>query len=119
MTFENIKTAFLQKKKSFDMKSLKKDLRILGSPENLAATAGDLDGEIDLVWEPVKGANSYVIQYSRSDKEPGNWVLDDVVFRSSYTVSRLKSGHKYWFRVAAAGSKGQGHWSEPISKKAP
>ena len=109
----------MYKKRSSVIKSLRKNSRVLGLPENLAATAGDLDGEIDLVWEPVEGANSYIIQYSRSEKEPVNWIQDDVVSRSSYTVSRLKSGHNYWFRVAAAGSKGQGHWSKPISKKAP
>jgi hypothetical protein len=107
------------KRKSPGMKNIKWDHQPLASPENLTATAGDLDGEIDLIWEPVEKANSYIIQCSRSDKGPGEWIQEDVVSKSSHTVSRLKSGRNYWFRVAAAGSKGQGLWCKPVNKKVP
>ena len=92
---------------------------VINAPVGLTATAGDLDGEIDLVWEPVNGANAYIIQVSRSANRPNRWVQDDVVTRSSHTMSRLKSGLTYFFRIAAAGSKGQSRWSEPVRKKAP
>lgn len=88
-------------------------------PLGLTATTGDLDGEIDLVWEPVNGANAYIIQVNRSLNRPGGWVQEDVVTRSSHTISKLKSGTTYSFRIAAAGSRGQSSWSEPVIKKAP
>jgi len=88
-------------------------------PLGLTATTGDLEGEIDLVWEPVRGANAYIIQVSRHAGKPSGWIQEDVVTRSSHTISKLKSGTTYSFRIAAAGSKGQSSWSEPVSKKAP
>ena len=89
------------------------------SPMGLTATSGDLNGEIDLVWEPVKGANVYVIQISRFNKGPDSWKQVDVISESSYTISRLKSGQKFRFRVSAASSGGQSQWSDSVIKKVP
>lgn len=83
----------------------------------LTATSGDRDGEIDLVWDPVSNARLYIIQKSSGSLRPANWKDEDIITKSCYTVSKLKSGHKYWFRVAAAGSGGQGPWSKPVRKK--
>jgi hypothetical protein len=91
----------------------------VSAPVGLTATSGDLEGEIDLAWEPVHGANAYVIQVKKSVRRQVSWLQEDVVTRSSHTMSRLKSGHEYWFRIAAAGPKGQSRWSEPVRKKAP
>jgi len=82
------------------------------------ATSGNRDGEIDLVWKPVTSARFYIIQKSSGSLKPANWKNEDIITSSSYTVSKLKSGHKYWFRVAAVGSWGQGPWSKPVKKKA-
>lgn len=91
----------------------------LASPLSLTATSGDANGEIDLTWEPVALANNYLIQKSTDLKKPLKWFYEDVVSKSSYTISKLRSGRKYWFRVAAVGSKGQSPWSNPVQKKAP
>jgi hypothetical protein len=88
-------------------------------PKSLTATSGDNEGEIDLVWEPVKKAHTYVVQKCRSSKSHNRWENEDIVAKSSYTVTNLKRGQKYLFRVAAIGQKGQGAWSEPVQKKAP
>ena len=85
----------------------------------LAATSGDGKGEIDLVWEPVVKAHIYIIQKSSGSLKPVNWKDEDIITKSSYTVSKLISGHKYWFRVAAVDSQGQGPWSKAVQKKAP
>lgn len=42
-------------------------------PAALAATAGDRDGEIDLSWDPVSGAKSYVIEISPDPPTPKSW----------------------------------------------
>jgi len=92
---------------------------VIPCPLSLTATSGDSEGEIDLVWEPVEKAHTYVVQKCRDSKGPAKWINEDIVNKSSYTVSKLKSLRKYRFRVAAVGRKGQGPWSEPVQKKAP
>ncbi|HEV7473405.1 MAG TPA: fibronectin type III domain-containing protein [Pyrinomonadaceae bacterium] len=39
--------------------------------------------------------------------------------KSSFTVTGLTPGTRYWFRVAAVGAGGQSGWSDPASKIAP
>jgi hypothetical protein len=85
----------------------------------LTATSGDDEGEIDLVWEPLKTADVYLIQKSTGSLKPTKWRFEDIVTESSYTVSKLKSGLNYWFRVAAVRSKTKGQWSNHVCKKAP
>jgi len=92
---------------------------VVPSPLLLTATSGDSQGEIDLVWEPVKTADVYVIQISSGRVKPTKWKYEDIISESSYTVSKLRSGHKYWFRVAAVCSEIKGPWSNPVWKKAP
>jgi fibronectin type III domain protein len=88
-------------------------------PENLNTTAGDRDGEIDLSWEAVPGAKSYVIEQSADPPTDTSWGHASVSARSSQTMSGLKSGTRYWFRVAAVNGVGQSGWSDPSMKIAP
>lgn len=83
------------------------------------AASGDIEGEIELAWEPVKGAITYVIQKRFEKGRNAEWEQVDIVHRSSCTISKLKSGKEYKFRVAAVKAKGQGPWSGPVNKKAP
>lgn len=86
-------------------------------PQALSATAGDMDGEIDLNWEPVSSAKSYIIE--QSNDPPGTWSQAGVVTKSKHSIQSLTSGQKYWFRVAAVGSAGQSGWSDPATRIAP
>ena len=88
-------------------------------PQALTPTAGDHDGEIDLSWEPIAGAKSYVIQQSPDPVTPTTWAHADVSTKSSYTASGLQSGTRYWYRVAAVNNFGQNGWSDPATKIAP
>jgi hypothetical protein len=88
-------------------------------PENLNTTAGDRDGEIDLSWEAVAGAKSYVIEQSADPPTDTSWGHASVSTRSSQTIDGLKSGTRYWFRVAAVNGVGQSGWSDPSMKIAP
>ena len=87
--------------------------------EFIAAASGDTEGEIDLIWEPVYGTLNYVVQKSAVHKDEEKWENVDVIDKSSYTVSKLKSRKEYNFRVAAVTANGQGPWSEVVTKKAP
>lgn len=88
-------------------------------PANLSATAGDRDGEIDLGWEAVSGAKSYVLERSTDPVTATSWTHAGVSTKSSQTINGLTSGIRYWFRVAAINGIGQSGWSDPAMKIAP
>jgi len=85
---------------------------------NLYGTTGDFIGTIDLAWDKVNGARSYVIQMTTTPTDEASWKLLGTSVRSSFTIAGLTSGTKYWFRVAALGTAGQGPWSDPAEKMA-
>lgn len=89
------------------------------TPMSLNVTNGDADGELDLGWEPVSGAKSYVIEISLDPPTKDSWRHVGVSTKSSWTATGLNSGTRYWFRVAAVGTGGQSGWSDPATKIAP
>ena len=91
----------------------------LSVPTDLTATEGDKEGEIDLSWDRVHGAKSYVIQSTLSMTDTPVWASAGVATKSSFTTTGLASGKRHWFRVAAVGAAGQGPWSDPATKIAP
>jgi len=99
--------------------NLLKDSKPIGCyPKLFAASEGDLIGEIDLQWDPIAEARFYIIQVSVYSGNP-DWVQFDIITKSSYTLSGLKSKKRYCFRVCAVNSNGKGPWSEIICKVAP
>ena len=91
----------------------------LTAPSGLSATEGDHEGEIDLHWNSVKRARSYIVEHSADPPNDTSWSQSQVVVASSATVGGLTRGAKHWFRVAAVGSTGQSGWSDPATKIAP
>ena len=89
------------------------------APDALTATAGDREGEIDLSWDTVPGAKSYVIERSVDPVTAASWAHGGVSTRSTHTATGLTSGARYWFRVAAMNGNGQSGWSDPAMKIAP
>jgi len=88
-------------------------------PQALAATAGDHDGTMDLSWDPVVEAASYVIETSPDPPTATSWKHLGVSTKSSFTVTDLVSGSRVWFRVAAINAAGQSNWSDPATKIVP
>lgn len=88
-------------------------------PQGFTSTAGDRDGEIDLAWDTVSGAKSYVIEKSSDPGTPTTWTHAGVSTRSNFTANGLTSGTRYSFRVAALNANGQSGWSEASTKMAP
>ncbi|MDX6383379.1 MAG: hypothetical protein QOK48_952 [Blastocatellia bacterium] len=91
----------------------------LDAPGSVNVTGGDADGEIDLSWEPVDGAKTYQIEQSPDPITATSWKQATATTKSKATIDGLTSGARYWFRVAAVGTGGQGAWSNPVSKIAP
>lgn len=85
--------------------------------EMLYASKGDMKGEIDLTWNPVLKATGYIIQVSaQSGKD--NWKEIDIVTRSHYTVTGLRSNAQYKFRAAPICSEEKSEWSSTVTEKA-
>ena len=91
----------------------------LPAPTDLSATTGDRDGELDVQWNRVKGASSYVVEQTTDAAAATGWKSAGVATKSKQSVTGLTTGTKYWFRVAAIGAAGQSPWSDPATKVAP
>ena len=88
-------------------------------PPALGATAGDHDGSMDLSWDPVVEAASYIIEMSPDPPTATSWKHLGVSTKSTFTVTGLPSGTRVWFRVAAVNANGQSPWSDPATKIVP
>jgi hypothetical protein len=89
------------------------------APPTLTATVGDHNGEIDLSWDTIRGARSYVIERSADPPTDSSWTHAAISTRSQTTIEDLTSGTRYWFRVASITATGQSGWSNPAMKIAP
>ncbi|HEX8653462.1 MAG TPA: fibronectin type III domain-containing protein [Pyrinomonadaceae bacterium] len=88
-------------------------------PQSFAATTGDNDGEIDLGWSAVDGAQSYIIEQSPQGPPNASWTHLQTTVKSAHTATGLTSGTRYYFRVAAINSNGQSGWSDISTRIAP
>ncbi len=87
-------------------------------PDALKATS-KFECAIDLKWQPVRHAKSYAVEMAtKLDNTTADWSLCDIPTRSNFTLKDLKSGQRYWFRVAAVGAAGQSEWTGPVSRVA-
>ena len=73
-------------------------------------------GELMLRWNAVRGARSYYVEQRADGASPDAWTAAAASTKAKATVKGLVSGRKYWVRVAANGSAGQGAWSEAVGK---
>lgn len=88
-------------------------------PQALSAAAGDHDGELLLSWKSVPNAKSYIIESSTDPATLTSWEHAGVATSATKRISNLKSGTRFWFRVAAVGAGGQSGWSEHATRVAP
>ena len=87
---------------------------------NLSAAKGDSKGEVNLQWDSVENAVSYIIEVAiPNHSKEIKWKVLDIISESRYTLRNLRSNKEYLFRVAPMSRDGQEKWSEEIIKKAP
>lgn len=88
---------------------------------NLAITAGDDEGELEMTWDPVRGAKSYEIQTSTDPNVPANWRMLGAGGKSKKTLKAMTTGTRIWARVRAVAPKEEnnGPWSDPATKIVP
>jgi hypothetical protein len=90
-----------------------------GEPQSVGAVAGSHEGVILLSWKPVPNAKSYTIESSTDPATPASWTHVAIATSAAKAISNLKTGTRYWFRVAAVSAGGQSGWSEQATKVAP
>jgi hypothetical protein len=86
------------------------------APQNLTATGGDLEGEVDMQCEPVTDRDTYVGEWAADPNGP--WTQFYVGTKSSCTATGLNPGQMYYFRMLAVGPLGPGPWSDLAQKRA-
>lgn len=91
---------------------------LLPAPDDLSATAGDNEGEVDLTWDPEDGAVSYEIE-CKTHTDASVWEKVKTVTASKLTVTALTPGLPYAFRVRAINAAGPGAWSDEAVRRAP
>ena len=85
---------------------------------NLSAARGDSKGEINLQWDSVKNAVSYIIEIADSNiSKDIKWKVLDIISDPRYTVRNLKSNKNYFFRITSAYKNGQEELSRRIIVK--
>ena len=102
-----------------DVKAAKTPAVMPTQVQDLALTAGDHDGELDVQWSPVDGAKSYAIETSPEPMTAASWGNKKSVTKSKATLAGLTSGTRMWVRVHAVGAGGDGAWSDPATKIVP
>ena len=96
----------------FDVRAPGAPIGDLPAPQNVVATMGDQEGEVDLSCDRVRGAASYVWHCRLYSQPGGPWQQTKISKKSSTTATGLVSGTKYAFRVCAVGTEGEGAWSD-------
>lgn len=76
-------------------------------------------GKLEIRWKKVLNARTYSVQINTDINDPAKWTLLQIVTKTKCLADSLTSGQKYWFRVQAIGTAGEGAWSDPYVKYAP
>jgi hypothetical protein len=84
------------------------------APDPLRAIATELEGVVRLRWKRPVRRCIFIIQMTRDPSATDGWKHADTSIRQSCEVPGLESGVKYWFRVAATNTQGQGPWNNPV-----
>jgi hypothetical protein len=86
---------------------------------NLSVSASDMDGALDVHWDPEINSTNYEPEVTTVDPVAGPWIRKSSTNVSSTTITGLTSGQRAWVRVRGHGPKGDGPWSDPGTKIVP
>jgi hypothetical protein len=86
----------------------------LTTPINLRLNKISVEGEVNLKWNPIKNAKSYMIQSTSTPQVETSWDTFAVSTKASHKANNLESQSIIWFRIAALGAKGISAFSDPF-----
>jgi hypothetical protein len=88
-----------------------------GAPTLLRIVSTESEGAVSLRWKRPVRRCAFLIQMTTAPAAMRGWQQVALSLRQSCTVTKLKSGQKCWFRVAATNAHGQGPWSQPVNAR--
>jgi hypothetical protein len=89
---------------------------ILGSPEDFIIMPGPKPGEIIMKVSRVRGARSYLYQWTPAPLTNESVWESIADTRCKKVISKLPLGVNYFFRMAAIGSRNQIIYTKPLSR---
>ena len=115
--------------------------QMLGAVTGPASNVGGNPGEIQIFWDKLEGAKSYVVEMlvtikdgtvinpipntggageviTEADAAGSEWMRIDTVTKSKLLVQGLQTGVVYSFRIAGINGAGQGNYSQTVSSVA-
>lgn len=99
----------------FEVRKQPEPVSIPAAPQDVKVLPAVKEGELEIVWTPVKTAKSYVVEYVKDPLTEAGFIPVDIITKASVVIKDLEAGEKYWFRVLAVNTKGKSAWSEPCS----
>ena len=101
-----------------DVKALTSGFSLQGPPQaqsnTFTATQGVQSGTVDVDSPAIPGGGAFIFEHTADPLSTPNWIVDATTVYSSYTVTGLNPGTKYWFRVALVTTEGQQPFGDPI-----
>jgi hypothetical protein len=88
----------------------------LENPQIISLEGGSNAGEIKVTIGAIKGARTYVYQYTKDPLNDANEWTGQNSTLTKFSFSNLESGKKYWCRVAAYGTNEQVVYSQPMAR---
>ena len=87
------------------------------APSLLRVVSTDFEGRVRLRWKRPVRRCLFLIQTTTDRAARTGWKQAAISGKQTCDVAGLASGRKYWFRVAASNTHGQGPWSQPVSAR--
>ncbi len=100
----------------FEVRAGRTPPAVLGMVAGLMVRLNGAPGHSKLSWDALADAVGYLVQGSPDPITPSSWTTSVVVTTSKHVANGAAPGQKYWYRVAAFNSLGQGPWCEPASR---
>jgi len=87
---------------------------IPAAPGKFRALPATHAGTVRLAWTREFRRCCFIVQITTEPAKADSWKLCDTFVTTRSTVTGLRSGVSYWFRVAARNSSGRSPWSKPL-----
>jgi hypothetical protein len=87
------------------------------APARFRILSTEFEGRVRLRWKRPVRRCVFIIQITTAPTATRGWKQVAICVRQTCDVKELKSGAKYWFRVAASNAHGQGPWSQPVNAR--
>jgi hypothetical protein len=81
-------------------------------PQGVRVLAASQNNELVIVWEAVKGAKSYIVDYNTDPLFIGGSGNAGICTKGKFKAINLLEGTKYWFRIFAINAAGKSGWSD-------